>query len=86
MASSSPTAVPPHDERPLIHLGIDLGGTSLRVGAFDAAMQLLASRVMPTRVLSGPQAVVTDMADAIASLLDETTARLVDLGGELKPR
>lgn len=80
MTPSFPNAVPPHDERPLVHLGIDLGGTSLRVGAFDASMQLLASRVMPTRVRSGPQAVVTDMADAIASLLDETTARAEAIG------
>ena len=80
MTPSFPSAVPPHDERPLVHLGIDLGGTSLRVGAFDAGMQLLASRVMPTRVSSGPQAVVTDMADAIASLLDETTARAEAIG------
>jgi len=80
LTPSSTPAVPPHDERPLIHLGIDLGGTSLRVGAFDAGMQLLASRVMPTRVSSGPQAVVTDMADAIASLLDETTARAEVIG------
>ncbi|HEV2577245.1 MAG TPA: ROK family protein [Acidobacteriaceae bacterium] len=72
--------IPPHDERPLVHLGIDLGGTSLRVGAFDDDMQLLASRVMPTRVSSGPQAVVTDMADAIASLLDETIARAEAIG------
>jgi len=74
LTPSSTPAVPPHDDRPLVHIGIDLGGTSLRVGAFDAQMQLLASRVMPTRVRSGPQAVVADMADAIASLLDETTA------------
>ena len=80
MTSSFPNEVPPHNERPLIRLGIDLGGTSLRVGAFDAGMQLLASRVMPTRVRSGPQAVVTDMADAIASLLDETTARAEAVG------
>ena len=80
MTINLPNEVPPHDERPLIHLGIDLGGTSLRVGAFDAGMQLLASRVMPTRVRSGPQAVITDMADAIASLLDETCARTEAIG------
>ncbi|HEX5283469.1 MAG TPA: ROK family protein [Bryocella sp.] len=72
--------IPPHDERPVVHLGIDLGGTSLRVGAFDDDMQLLASRVMPTRVRSGPQAVVTDMADAIASVLDETNGRTEAIG------
>lgn len=80
LTPSSTPEVPQHNERPLIHLGIDLGGTSLRVGAFDAQMQLLASRVMPTRVRSGPQAVVSDMADAIASLLDETRARTEAIG------
>jgi len=80
LTPSSPKEIPPHDERPLLRIGIDLGGTSLRVGAFDQSMQLLASRVMPTRVRSGPQAVVTDMADAIASLLDETTARAEAIG------
>lgn len=80
MTIGSPNEVPPHDERPLVHLGIDLGGTSLRVGAFDTGMQLLASRVMPTRVRSGPQAVVADMADAISSLLDETTGRADAIG------
>jgi glucokinase len=80
LTPSFPSAVPPHDERPLVHLGIDLGGTSLRVGAFNESMQLLASRVMPTRVSSGPQAVVTDMADAVASLLDETCGRAEAIG------
>ena len=80
MTPSSTPAIPQHEERPLLRIGIDLGGTSLRVGAFDANMQLLATRVMPTRVRSGPQAVVADMADAISSLLDETTGRAEAIG------
>jgi glucokinase len=80
LTPSFPDAVPPHGQRLLVRLGIDLGGTSLRVGAFDADMQLLASRVMPTRVRSGPQAVVADMAAAIASLLDETAGRTEAIG------
>jgi glucokinase len=80
LTPSTTPAVPLHDERPLVHLGIDLGGTSLRVGAFNADMQLLASRVMPTRVRSGPQAVVTDMAEAITSLLDDTCGRTGAIG------
>ena len=69
-------------ERTPIKIGIDLGGTSLRVGAFDASMNLLTSRVMPTRVSSGPEAVVSDMADAIASILDEThgSTKAIGLG------
>ena len=69
---SPPHSVPSLRERIPIKIGIDLGGTSLRVGAFDDGMALLTSRVMPTRVSSGPEAVVRDMADAIASILDET--------------
>jgi len=80
LTPSSTPAIPQHEERPLLRIGIDLGGTSLRVGAFDANMQLLATRVMPTRVRSGPQAVVADMADAISSLLDETTGRAEAIG------
>jgi glucokinase len=69
---SPSTQAPPQRQRIPIRIGIDLGGTSLRVGAFDDSMKLLSSRVMPTRVRSGPQAVVSDMADAVASILDET--------------
>jgi glucokinase len=80
----SPNCIAPPTQRKRIPLkiGIDLGGTSLRVGAFDDSMTLLTSRVMPTRVSSGPEAVVSDMADAIASILDEThgSAAAVGLG------
>ncbi len=80
MTPRSLESIPDHHERPLIHLGIDLGGTSLRVGAFDQNFHSIASRVMPTRVRSGPEAVVHDMADAVASLLDETTGRADAIG------
>lgn len=79
------TLSPPHREpsqpgRTLIKIGIDLGGTSLRVGAFDDRMTLLTSRVMPTRVSSGPEAVVDDMADAVSSILDETNGSIKAIG------
>jgi glucokinase len=73
-------AISNHAERAPLHLGIDLGGTSLRVGAFDHDLQLLASRVMPTRISAGPEAVVLEMAEAIASLLDETSGRADSVG------
>jgi glucokinase len=71
LTPSPPTQASPQRERLPIRIGIDLGGTSLRVGAFDDNMTLLASRVMPTRVSSGPEAVVSDMAGGVASILDE---------------
>ena len=53
-----------------ITIGIDLGGTTTRVGILDGGMKILGSRTMPTRVAAGPQAVVGDMAAAVRSLLD----------------
>ena len=58
-----------------ITVGIDLGGTSLRVALFDRAMQLLASRTMATRVAAGPQACVLEMAQAVKDLLREQERR-----------
>ena len=54
---------------PLVTLGIDLGGTSTRVGLFDESSRLLASRSMPTRVQDGPQSVVEEIAQVIRQLL-----------------
>jgi len=77
---SPPARQPSQRERRPILIGIDLGGTSLRVGGFDNNMTLLASRVMPTRVRSGPATVVADMAEAIASILDETHGSTESIG------
>jgi len=76
----SPQLVPRYSQRAALHLGIDLGGTSLRVGAFDPGFNLISSRALPTKVPAGPEAVVIDMADAIASLLDETEGRATSVG------
>ncbi len=51
-----------------VTVGIDLGGTSIRVGLYDLEMQLLAQHSMPTRVAAGPQAAVNEMASAINAL------------------
>ncbi len=42
----------------IVALGIDLGGTSIRVGLYDRAMQLLDSHTTATRVADGPQSAV----------------------------
>ncbi len=57
-----------------VTLGVDLGGTSIRVGLYDRRMQLLASRSMPTRVAAGPQFAVDEIATAIRDLLSEQGA------------
>lgn len=52
-----------------LSIGIDLGGTSLRVGIFDSEMRELDSHRLATRVMDGPDAVVADMAEWVHSLL-----------------
>lgn len=54
-----------------VTIGIDLGGTSIRAGLYDAAMRLVGSESMPTRVAAGPQAAVEEMAAAVRGLLQE---------------
>ena len=56
-----------------LSIGIDLGGTSLRLGLFDSAfaeseLSPISSRTLRTRVEDGPDAVVADMAECIHSL------------------
>src|SRR3984885_1750244 len=59
----------PSGQKEQITIGIDLGGTNLRIAAFDAAWKRLATVNLPTRVAAGPQAVVNDMGDAIGRVL-----------------
>lgn len=56
-------------ERQPVTVGVDLGGTSIRVGLYDGAMRLLDSCSMPTRVSEGPQAAVEEMRAAIRMLV-----------------
>jgi glucokinase len=50
-------------------IGVDLGGTSLRVGAYAPEEGLLESISLPTRLEAGPRAVVDDMCDSIRGLI-----------------
>ena len=61
-------------------IGIDLGGTNLRIAAYrrnpDAKGQIAEGQIvesvnLPTRVADGPRAVVQDMSAAILALLDK---------------
>lgn len=61
-------------------IGIDLGGTSTRLGLFDSSMTLLKSHAMPTRVEAGPQAVVQEMATAVRSLLSNEPCDILGIG------
>jgi len=57
-------------------IGIDLGGTSLRVGLFDSELNRIDSHRISTRVADGPEAVIGDMAGCIRKLLGAASARI----------
>lgn len=50
-------------------IGVDLGGTNLRMGAFTSDFDRLKLIAMPTRVSCGPDAVSRDICDGIQQLL-----------------
>jgi glucokinase len=56
----------------LYSIGVDLGGTNLRVSAYrEATRGITDSIALPTRVADGPRAVAEDMGGAILGLLDK---------------
>jgi glucokinase len=52
-------------------VGVDLGGTNLRIAAFTRASGLIETILLPTRLAAGRHAVVEDMCQAIRKLLDK---------------
>lgn len=61
-------------------IGIDLGGTNLRIAAYTPEIGVLQSILLPTRLYAGPHAVVDDMCTAILQLLGQY-AETHQLGG-----
>jgi glucokinase len=51
-------------------VGVDLGGTSVRVAAYTAHDGMLDSIALPTRLEAGPHAVVDDMCGAVSKIID----------------
>lgn len=54
-------------------IGVDLGGTNLRIAAYTPETGILDSVVLRTRLEAGPEAVVDDMCAAITKLLKRYT-------------
>jgi glucokinase len=52
-------------------VGVDMGGTNLRIAGYSGDWQRLSSVAVPTRVSEGPKAVLGDMAAAICHVIDE---------------
>ncbi len=61
-------------------IGVDLGGTNLRVAAVDEQGQLLEKITLGTQVSLGRERVIHDMCDSIQQLTQKYTASLKLLG------
>jgi glucokinase len=54
----------------VLTIGVDLGGTNLRVAAYTPDQGIVDSLVLRTRLEAGPMCVVDDMSDAISQLVN----------------
>lgn len=61
-------------------IGVDLGGTAIKLGRFDRSGQLLAALDVPTPQPAMPGAVTVAIAEAIQQLDPERLAPLVGIG------
>jgi glucokinase len=59
------------DNSQVFTIGVDLGGTSLRIAAYTPGAGVLESVTLRTRLEAGPMAVVDDMCHAILQLLNK---------------
>lgn len=64
-----------------IFVGVDLGGTSIRVAAFDASMEILSRSETRTRAEEGVEAVVRRIVDCIRAVLRDASATIDDASG-----
>ena len=55
-------------------IGVDLGGTNLRIAAYASGREFLETIQIPTRINAGRDAVVADMSGAIAKLREAHSA------------
>ena len=52
-------------------VGVDMGGTNLRIAGYSSRWEKLSSVAIPTRVSEGPSIVLGDMAAAILQVIDQ---------------
>jgi glucokinase len=62
-------------------IGVDLGGTNLRIAAYSGGVDFLESILLPTHLADGPDRVVRDMSEGIEVLrANHGSRRLVGIG------
>ena len=62
-----------------IFIGIDLGGTNIKIGCFDSDIKLISKTSVPTRADMGPEVAVDKMAETVEKLLADADLSLNDV-------
>ena len=60
-------------------VGIDVGGTNIKIGLFDAELKLLSKTSVTTDADMGPEIVIDKMAQTVKDLLDQAGLSLADI-------
>jgi glucokinase len=60
-------------------IGIDLGGTNIKIGLFDSELKLISKTSVATKVDMGPEVVIDKMAQTAKKLLVEAGLSLQDV-------
>jgi len=71
--------IAPSDAKPPLFVGIDLGGTNIKIGLIDNAGQSLAFRSIPTKVEEGPEEGCRRMGEAVCQLLGDAQVSADDV-------
>lgn len=56
-----------------IFVGIDLGGTNIKIGCFNSELKLLCNTSTPTEADQGPEHVINKMAETTEKLLEDNS-------------
>ena len=62
-----------------IFVGIDVGGTNVKLGLFDSELKMIRKTSITTEADMGPEVVIDNMAEAVKELLTEAGFALQDI-------
>jgi glucokinase len=74
-----PIQEPPAAPHKPIFVGLDVGGTNIKLGMVDDAGQTLAYHTMPTRQERGAEDACQRMAEAVRQMIDEASVASADI-------
>jgi glucokinase len=62
-----------------IFVGIDVGGTNVKIGLFDSELKMICKTSITTEADMGPEVVINNMAEAVKEILAEAGFSLQDI-------